>query len=64
MGLFESILNLILKKIPLPGRSYYKRICSLVILSEAKNLILSIESTVEILRIPPQNDITTQEGEG
>jgi hypothetical protein len=31
-----------------------------VILSEAKNLIISNESTIEILRPPPQNDITTQ----
>jgi hypothetical protein len=31
-----------------------------VILSEAKNLIISTESTIEILRLPPQNDITTQ----
>jgi hypothetical protein len=45
---------------------------SLVILSEtkdlgstlrmnsAKNLIISTESTIEILRLAPQNDITTQ----
>ena len=41
---------------------------SLVILSpfaslrinSAKNLIASTESTIEILRLPPQNDITTQ----
>jgi hypothetical protein len=45
---------------------------SLVILSEtkdlgstlrmnsAKNLIISTESTIEILRLPPQNDIATQ----
>ncbi len=45
---------------------------SLVILSEtkdlgfwlrvnsAKNLMISNESTVEILRLPPQNDIATQ----
>jgi hypothetical protein len=31
-----------------------------VILSEAKNLIISTELTIEILRLPPQNDITTQ----
>jgi hypothetical protein len=31
-----------------------------VILSEAKNLIISSESTMEILRLSPQNDITTQ----
>jgi hypothetical protein len=51
---------------------------SLVILSEtkdlgstlrinsAKNLIISTESTIEILRLLPQNDITTQslKGEG
>jgi hypothetical protein len=49
---------------------------SLVILSEtkdlgstlrmnsAKNLIISTESTIEILRLPPQNDITTQRLEG
>jgi hypothetical protein len=38
-----------------------------VILSEAKNLIISSESTMEILRLSPQNDITTQScrwGEG
>ena len=31
-----------------------------------KNLMISNESTIEILRLPPQNDITTQppEGEG
>jgi hypothetical protein len=32
----------------------------LVILSEAKNLIILNESTIEILRLPPQNDTTTQ----
>ena len=41
---------------------------TVVILDEAKNLIVSVESTLEILRLPPQNDITTQspvgEGEG
>ena len=31
-----------------------------VILSEAKNLIIPTESTIVILRLPPQNDITTQ----
>jgi hypothetical protein len=31
-----------------------------VILSEAKNLIISTESTIEILRLSPQNDIATQ----
>jgi hypothetical protein len=31
-----------------------------VILSEAKNLIISTESSIEILRLAPQNDITTQ----
>ena len=30
------------------------------ILSEAKNLIISTELTIEILRLQPQNDITTQ----
>jgi hypothetical protein len=34
-----------------------------VILSEAKNLIISTESTIEILRLQPQNDITTQSPE-
>ena len=33
---------------------------SVVILSEAKNLIISTESTIEILRLSPQNDIKTQ----
>jgi hypothetical protein len=31
-----------------------------VILSEAKNLIISTESTIEVLRLAPQNDIATQ----
>jgi hypothetical protein len=31
----------------------------IVVLSEAKNLIISTESIVEILRLTPQNDITT-----
>ncbi len=39
-----------------------------VILNEVKNLIISTESIIEILRLSPQNDITTQsltgEGEG
>jgi hypothetical protein len=35
-----------------------------VILSEAKNLIISTESTIEILRLAPQNDITTQSPQG
>jgi len=32
----------------------------IVILNEAKNLIISTQSIVEILRLMPQNDITTQ----
>ena len=40
----------------------------LVILNEVKNLIISTESIIEILRLTPQNDIETQsrrgEGEG
>ena len=38
----------------------------IVILNEVKNLIISTESIVEILRLMPQNDITTQSpwGEG
>ncbi len=37
-----------------------------VILNEVKNLIISTESIREILRLSPQNDITTQSlgGEG
>jgi hypothetical protein len=37
-----------------------------VILNEVKNLIISTESIIEILRLSPQNDITTQSlrGEG
>jgi hypothetical protein len=37
-----------------------------VILNEVKNLITSTESIIEILRLSPQNDITTQslKGEG
>ena len=37
-----------------------------VILSEAKNLIISKESITGILRLPPENDIVTQplKGEG
>jgi hypothetical protein len=30
-----------------------------VILNEVKNLMISTESTIEILRLSPQNDITT-----
>ena len=33
---------------------------TVVILSEAKNLIIPNESTIEILRLTPQNDIATQ----
>jgi hypothetical protein len=33
-------------------------------MNSAKNLIISTESTIEILRLPPQNDITTQRLEG
>ena len=32
----------------------------IVILNEVKNLIISTESIVEILRLMPQNDIATQ----
>ena len=35
-----------------------------VILSEAKNLMVSTESTIEILRLSPQNGITTQSPDG
>ena len=37
-----------------------------VILNEVKNLMISTESIIEILRLSPQNDITTQslKGEG
>jgi len=31
-----------------------------VILNEVKNLMISTESIIEILRLSPQNDITTQ----
>jgi len=36
----------------------------IVILNEVKNLIISTESIIEILRLLPQNDITTQSLEG
>jgi hypothetical protein len=38
----------------------------IVILNEVKNLMISTESIIEILRLSPQNDITTQppRGEG
>ena len=36
----------------------------IVILNEVKNLIISNESIVEILRLMPQNDITTQSPRG
>jgi len=38
----------------------------IVILNEVKNLMISSESIIEILRLSPQNDITTQSlgGEG
>ena len=35
-----------------------------VILNEVKNLMISTESIIEILRPSPQNDITTQSIEG
>jgi len=35
-----------------------------VILNEVKNLIISTESIIEILRLAPQNDITTQPPRG
>ena len=35
-----------------------------VILNEVKNLIISTDSTIEILRLLPQNDKTTQSPEG
>ena len=39
---------------------------ALLRMNSVKNLIISTESTIEILRLPPQNDITTQSpvGEG
>ncbi len=36
----------------------------IVILNEVKNLIISTESIIEILRLPPQDDIATQSHEG
>jgi hypothetical protein len=36
----------------------------IVILNEVKNLIISTESITEILRLMPQNDITTQSLKG
>jgi hypothetical protein len=36
----------------------------IVILNEVKNLIISTESIIEILRLMPQNDITTQSLKG
>jgi hypothetical protein len=35
-----------------------------VILSEAKNLIISTESIIEILRLTPQNDIAAESPRG
>ena len=35
-----------------------------VILNEVKNLIISTESIIEILRLSPQNDITIQSLDG
>ena len=35
-----------------------------VILNEVKNLMISTESIIEILRLSPQNDITTQSLKG
>ena len=35
-----------------------------VILNEVKNLIISTESIIDILRLSPQNDITTQSRRG
>jgi hypothetical protein len=36
----------------------------IVILNEVKNLMISTESIIEILRLSPQNDITTQSPRG
>ena len=36
----------------------------IVILNEVKNLMISNESIIEILRLSPQNDITTQSQRG
>ncbi len=36
------------------------KLVMVVILNEVKNLIVSIKSIIEILRLKPQNDITTQ----
>ena len=49
-----------------PSPSFSKRLCRnegdamFVILNEVKNLIESISYRAEILRLAPQNDITTQ----
>jgi hypothetical protein len=62
--------------LPLKGRELkhkalsLKRLCHngefemIVILNEVKNLIISTESIIEILRLMPQNDITTQSRRG
>ncbi len=49
---------------PLERLCRNRGIMMFVILSEAKNLIISTESTMEILRLTPQNDITTQSLKG
>jgi hypothetical protein len=46
--------------LPLRGCVLMEELAMVVILSEVKNLIISTESTIEILRLAPQNDITTQ----
>jgi hypothetical protein len=37
-----------------------RELVMVVILNEVKNLMISTELIIEILRLPPQNDIATQ----
>ena len=46
--------------LPLRGCVAIGDLLMVVILNEVKNLMNSSESSIEILRLSPQNDITTQ----
>ena len=47
---------------PLQGLCHNGGNAMFVILNEVKNLMISTESIIEILRLTPQNDITTYKG--
>jgi len=47
-----------------PGRELLMVVILNPVLGGMKNLMISTESTIEILRLSPQNDITTQSPEG